>query len=146
METIFSKAQPQLLLHIIHRASDIDQQRKDVVPANQFLQMAAMKLPAGKTFRPHKHLFRFLEKALLAGDMSVSNYITQESWVVIKGRVKCILYDITDEIIAEPILEQGDCSITLRGGHNYEILEDDTLVYEYKTGPYEGQEKDKTFI
>jgi hypothetical protein len=25
-------------------------------------------------------------------------------------------------------------------------LEDNTLVYEYKTGPYEGQEFDKIFI
>ena len=26
------------------------------------------------------------------------------------------------------------------------ILEEDTIVYEYKTGPYEGQELDKVFI
>ena len=43
------------------------------------------------------------------------------------------------------ILNAGDSSFTLEGGHTYEILEDDTLVYEYKTGPYEGQEKDKVF-
>ena len=29
---------------------------------------------------------------------------------------------------------------------NYIILEDDTIVYEYKTGPYEGQEMDKVFL
>jgi hypothetical protein len=44
------------------------------------------------------------------------------------------------------ILHVGDASFTLEGGHNYEILEDNTLVYEYKTGPYEGQEMDKKFI
>ena len=44
------------------------------------------------------------------------------------------------------ILNVGDASFTLEGGHNYEILEDNTLVYEYKTGPYEGQEFDKIFI
>ena len=47
---------------------------------------------------------------------------------------------------AEPILKPGDASFTLEGGHNYLILEDNTLVYEYKTGPYEGQALDKTFI
>jgi hypothetical protein len=26
------------------------------------------------------------------------------------------------------------------------ILEENTLIYEYKTGPYEGQLLDKTFI
>ena len=51
-----------------------------------------------------------------------------------------------DTIISEPILYPGDCSMTFRGGHNYLILEDDTIVYEYKTGPYLGQEFDKEFI
>ena len=72
--------------------------------------------------------------------------IAQESWVVIKGSVKCIFYDIDDTIIEEIILEQSDLSMTFRGGHNYEILEDDTVVYEFKTGPYLGIEFDKTFI
>ena len=53
---------------------------------------------------------------------------------------------IIEAIIAEPVLEPGDASFTLEGGHTYTILEDDTLVYEYKTGPYEGQELDKVFI
>jgi len=66
--------------------------------------------------------------------------------VIISGKVKAILYDLDDTIISEPVLDTGDVSITLYGGHTYEILEDDTLVYEYKTGPYLGPEKDKEFI
>ena len=62
------------------------------------------------------------------------------------GSVKCIFYDLDDTLLVEPILYPGDASFTLEGGHNYEILEDDTLVYEYKTGPYEGQALDKTFL
>ena len=89
----------------------------------------------GKTFRPHKHITQHRQTD-----------ITQESWIVIQGRVKAILYDIDDTIIREPILEVGDCSMTFRGGHNYLCLEDDSIVYEYKTGPYTGQENDKTFI
>jgi len=53
---------------------------------------------------------------------------------------------LDDTIIATPILYPGDASFTLEGGHTYEILEDNTLVYEYKTGPYEGQALDKKFI
>ena len=48
--------------------------------------------------------------------------------------------------IEEPVLEAGDASVTLKGGHNFLILEDDTVVYEYKTGPYYGVEVDKDFI
>ena len=91
----------------------------------------------GKTFLPHKHITK---------DRHYPEQIAQESWVIIKGSVKCIFYDIDDNIIAEPILKEGDASFTLYGGHTYEILEDNTLVYEYKTGPYEGQKLDKVFI
>ena len=87
--------------------------------------------------------------AQVAGYLDQRHYteqIAQESWVVVKGSVKCTFYDIDDTIIATPILYSGDASFTLLGGHTYEILENDTIVYEYKTGPYEGQKLDKVFI
>ena len=59
---------------------------------------------------------------------------------------KTIICDIDGTLLVEPILDVGDCSVTLGGGHTYKILEDDTLVYEYKTGPYKGQQNDKEFI
>ena len=134
MEKIYSKTNPDLLLHIIYRFAEVEG-RTNIVPDDQYLQLASMKMNKGQTFKAHKHIIH--EK---------TTDIAQESWLVIKGSVKCILYDLDDKIIAEPILYPGDCSLTFRGGHNYLILEDDTIVYEYKTGPYFGQELDKTFI
>ena len=134
MEKIYSKIKPHTLLHIIYRLTDVDG-RTNVVPDDEFLQLASIRMKKGQTFQAHKHIIH--EK--------VTN-IAQESWLVVRGSVKCILYDLNDKIIAEPILNPGDCSLTFRGGHNYYILEDDTIVYEYKTGPYLGQELDKTFI
>lgn len=136
MEKIYSKVEPDKLLHIINRLSEIEG-RTEMVPENNFIQCATLKMEKDKTFKPHKHIekHRVHEKQ-----------IAQESWVVIKGSVKCIFYDIDDTIIAEPILYPGDASFTLYGGHTYLILEDDTIVYEYKTGPYEGQALDKTFL
>ena len=49
-------------------------------------------------------------------------------------------------MIHEDVLCAGDFSVTLYGGHNYEILEKNTFVYEYKTGPYYGVKLDKEFI
>ena len=56
------------------------------------------------------------------------------------------MYDLDDKIIHEQILNPGDITMTFRGGHNYIALEEDTIVYEYKTGPYKGQENDKVII
>jgi len=136
MEKIYSKIEPNKLLHIINRLAEIEG-REDVVPEENFIQCATLRMPKNKTFPPHKHITK---------DRHYPSQIAQESWVVIKGRVRCKLYDIDDTLIAEPILGSGDASFTLYGGHTYEILEEDTIVYEYKTGPYEGQKLDKIFI
>lgn len=123
------------LLHIINRKEEITN-RTNVCPDDEFLQLATMRMPSGMTFKPHKHIYKDGPEKVIA----------QESWIVIQGKVKVILYDIDDTIIHEDVIFPGDCSITFRGGHNYEILEDDTIVYEYKTGPYQGIEMDKDFI
>ena len=134
MEKLFSKVEKNTLLHLVYRCSEITD-RTNIAPENEFLQLASLKMKKGQTFKAHKHIKH--EK--------ITN-IAQESWLVIKGSVKCMFYDLNDELLAEPVLYPGDCSMTFRGGHNYLILEDDTIVYEYKTGPYFGQELDKVFI
>tara|TARA_R110002020_G_scaffold2117_3_gene9638 strand:+ start:12122 stop:12541 length:420 start_codon:yes stop_codon:yes gene_type:complete len=136
MEKIYSRVEPDKLLHIINRLSEI-KGRTEIIPEDNFIQCATLKMEKDKTFPPHKHITK---------DRHYPKQIAQESWVVIKGKVQCIFYDIDDTIIAKPILEAGDASYTLYGGHTYKILEEDTIVYEYKTGPYEGQKLDKTFI
>ena len=135
MKKIYSKTNPKILLHLVASINDLDGNRIDIAPEDEFLQLAILKMNKGKTFQPHKHIS--IEKI---------TDIAQESWFVFRGKVKCIFYDIDDSIIDEPILNEGDISMTFRGGHNYEILEDNTIVLEYKTGPYLGQEFDKKFI
>ena len=136
IEKIYSKVNPDKLLHMVVRKEDIAPGRVDIVPEEHFIQCSVLDMEKGKTFKPHKHIWKERTR----------NVIAQESWIVIQGSVKCIFYDIDDSMITESILKPGDASFTLYGGHTYEILEDNTLVYEYKTGPYEGQKLDKVFI
>ena len=139
MKKIYSKTQPGKLLHVVHRLTDVinrKTQRLDLVSEDEFIQCSSLKMPIGTTFKAHKHIWKTGE----------DNVIAQESWVVIIGSVKCYFYDLDDTLLETVTLFVGDASFTLAGGHNYEILQDDTIVYEYKTGPYKGQELDKTFI
>ena len=133
VKKIYSEIEEGMLLHIICSPSEIDQPRTDIVASEEFLQLAVLKYEKGRTFVPHKHIIKEVPRAS----------ITQESWVVLKGKVKAIFYDLNDEVLTTEILNEGELSITFHGGHNYEILEDDTLVLEYKTGPYYGQTRDK---
>lgn len=132
----FSKVDPSKLLHVVVRKEDLTPGRVEVVPEDNFIQCALLNMEKGKTFKPHRHIFKERTR----------NVIAQESWVVIQGSVKCTFYDLDNSVLVEPILNPGDASFTLEGGHTYTILEDNTLVYEYKTGPYEGQALDKIFL
>ena len=138
IEKIFSKVEKDKLLHIVYRPDNSQTDyRENIIESNNFIQCSFLRLPKSKTFIPHKHIKK---------DRRYEQQIAQESWVVIKGSVKCFFYDIDDTIVEEIILEENDLSMTFRGGHNYEILENDTIVYEFKTGPYLGIEFDKKFI
>ena len=136
MLKIYSRQDPAVLCHMVNRGEDI-QDRTNLSPDSEFLQVSTLRLPRGHTFRPHQHIWK---------PAPCAEVIAQESWVVIKGSVRVTFYDIDGSFIRHEILRYGDASITWQGGHTYEILEDDTVVYEYKTGPYQGQELDKKFI
>lgn len=137
MTRIYSKKDPNNLLHMIVQKSMVGEGRTDLCKEQEFLQCAALRFEKGKTFKPHQHKWHTTAPHLR---------IAQESWVVIIGLVKVFFYDIDGTLLHTDLLAPGDASFTFEGGHNYEILAENTFVYEFKTGPYLGQEHDKEFI
>lgn len=135
MKKIYSNIDKNLLLHTVYRYNNISEQRVDISPENEYLQVAAFELPLHKTFRPHKH--NLCQKIVT---------IPQESWVILRGSVKVSYYDIDDSLLDEIILNSGDLTITYRGGHTYTAISDEVRVYEFKVPQYTGQSDDKTFI
>jgi hypothetical protein len=144
MKKIYSKTKPGTLLHIVNRLNDPEMEdlqekkgggRVDIAPETEFLQVAALQMNAGKTFKAHKHITH-----------KKTTDIAQESWVVLSGSVNATFYDLDDTVISEELLSAGDLSLTFRGGHNYKAMSPNTFVYEFKTGPYLGQKLDKSFI
>jgi len=136
MEEIYSKINPNKRLHILFRRSEIVKGRLDIITGENFIQCSALNLEKGQTFKAHQHVWKNGPEKVIA----------QESWVVVAGRVKCLFYDTDGKYLCDRVLNQGDASFTLEGGHNYVSLLPNTLVYEYKTGPYQGQALDKIFL
>jgi len=133
MEKIYSQIRPGILLHVINRVEEITEQRQDLSSNEEYLQVACLSMNKEKIVKAHKHLqnIRTID-------------ITQESWIVIKGKIKITLYDLDDKLLKDTILKTGDCLVTFRGGHEMLVLEDGTVIYEFKNGPYLGKEKDNT--
>jgi hypothetical protein len=137
MERIYSKVQPDLLLHVIFRFQDFNAPRTEVLESHNFLQSSAIRGNEGMTFRPHRHIEKVVSR---------EHEVTQECQVIIRGVIECSLFDIDDTLLEEKRLKEGDAFYTLRGGHGFKILEDDTCILEFKSSPYEGQSRDKIFI
>ena len=123
--------------HLVYSAEEFSDGMTELVEPSNFIQCMFLKLPKGKIFNAHQHLWK---------DSPNKQTIAQESWVVLKGSAKGYFYDIDGEHLSTITLKEGDITFTLEGGHHFEILEDDTMIYEFKTGPYEGVEKDKVFL
>jgi cupin fold WbuC family metalloprotein len=136
MKIIYSRIDHQKILHIVVRQSEFTEPRQDLLGTENVLQCSALRLSKGTTFRPHQHLWKRGPEMVIA----------QESWVVISGEVKCHFFDTDGKHLCDEVLLPGDASFTLEGGHTYTSLTDNTFVYEYKTGPYEGQRLDKVFL
>jgi len=130
-----------LLHEIIRPASMLEPfselSRVDFSETGEFLQGALMEIPPGHSFRPHLHLER---------ERSFSNLRAQEAWVVIRGNVEVDYYSESGVFLCTEALSAGDVTISFRGGHGYRTLDEGTLVYEFKSGPYEGQTVDKRFL
>jgi oxalate decarboxylase/phosphoglucose isomerase-like protein (cupin superfamily) len=96
------------------------------------LQFSALRYKKGKVFQHHVHKPRprTIEK-------------TQECWVVLKGKVKVFVYDQQKNLLHEQNMRSGQFFISYRGGHGYEILEDETIVTESKLGDFIDVEGDK---
>ena len=133
---IYSNVDPNKLIHMVCIPKNVKEKRIDIVPPSEYMQLSILNMEKDKTFPPHKHIYKEVPNQAIA----------QESWAVLQGKVEAFFYDLDDKFLESVILEPGDVSITLYGGHTYKILEDDTLVLEYKTGPYYGQKLDKEFL
>lgn len=65
---------------------------------------------------------------------------TAETYILLRGSLKMIFYndekEITDEFVLDP--KNGEYGINIPKGqwHTIEVLEEDTVIFEVKDGPY----------
>ena len=136
MKKFYSQIKKNVLLHVINYKDDIVK-RTNIAPENEFLQLCYLNLNKDKKFLPHKHFWKKNKQ---------KKRIVQESWILIKGLAKVYLYDLNDKLLISKTLKPGDVSITFAGGHRLEVLKNNTIIYEHKNGPYEGQKKDLIYL
>lgn len=123
----------QNLLVIYMRLKDWTMGLDFITEDSQSLQVGTWFYPKGKKLDRHQH--NLVER---------KTNITQECVTLLAGSMKVGVYDLSRAYVTEFIMQAGDFAIFLQGGHEYEILEDDTRVLETKNGPFLGVDIDKT--
>ena len=106
--------------------------RYDLTDEDKFLQISFLNLKKGKVVPPHRHLIK-----------TKKTNISNESWIVISGKIMVKFYDLDESIVYEDILNKGDLSILFQGGHELKALTKNTRIFEIKNGPYLGAKKEK---
>ena len=102
------------------------------------LQIARWNHPKGYQCKPHIH-----------NESPKTIYMVEEAIFVRGGELRVTFYGEDGEPIATRILREGDICHTLDCGHGYEVLTDDTRVFEFKNGPFPGDDeydKERTLL
>lgn len=131
---IFSKKKGLLVAKIFF-FKNIKNKRNDICPESEFIQLSTQVLEKGREVKAHSHL-----------NIQRKSNITQEVWIILRGKVEASIFDLNKTIIKKIILKSGDCLVLFRGGHGFKNLSKDTIFYEIKNGPYYGKDKDTAEI
>jgi hypothetical protein len=135
MKRIYSKLDSEKLVLGVIRYGEISEYRTDLSPDEEYLQVSGRRLTMGTRVGAHKHI-----------PIDRNTDVTQEAWIVFQGCIKGTFYDLDDSFLYETEIREGDIVVLYRGGHALEVLEEDTVFYELKTGPYYGEKADKLVI
>jgi len=70
--------------------------------------------------------------------------LLNEVLYVVQGSIRANLYDDEKRLIASEEVRQNEFIILLSGGHGFEPLTDNSIIFEAKNGPFVSVEHDKT--
>ena len=111
--------------------------RVNLTPEKEYLQASIIKFKKKLTIKSHNHLKHPVVK---------NKRPIQESWILIKGKAKIFYFDTNKKLLKTLTMKPGDISISFGGGHRLDVEKVNTIIYEYKTGPYKGSKKDLKYF
>lgn len=132
MKKVYSKSEPEKLLHVIIDTNEPFENRADLTSAEQWLQVSVLNLAKGRKVNPHIHNPREQVASSAPG-------VTQECWIVLRGEIKASLFDLDRNLLHEQKMPPGHVLVTFYGGHSLES-EIGALMVECKNGPYLGRD------
>ena len=134
MNIHYIKHNKSTVAYIIKNAAKI-KGKEFIDRKNDFLQVGLMNLKKDEEIRAHYHLHQ---------NKNITK--NQEVLIILEGEMKVYFYsNKSHQPITTANIISGDILVLLNCGHGFKIIKPTKLI-EVKQGPYEGQNKDKSFI
>ena len=96
---IFSKKK-KILIAKLFFLKNLKKKRNDICPSNEFIQLSAQVLEKGRILKAHSHL-----------NIQRKSNITQEIWLVFKGKIEASIFDLDKKIITHLFICTHVCGV-----------------------------------
>ena len=109
--------------------------RVNLTEPNQIMQVSLARMSQFHSVQKHKHLP--IERSTIG---------TSEGWLVLKGRFEVEIFDTDHTSVGKFYLKKLDMILTFNGGHSLYATKHNSIICEFKNGPFKGSDSDKIYF
>lgn len=71
---------------------------------------------------------------------------TGEGWLVLNGSFEVEIFDINQSRLGKYLLKKYDMILMFNGGHSLHATKKNSILFEFKNGPFKGSDSDKIYF
>lgn len=109
--------------------------RINLTELSQIIQASLIKMTRFQSVPKHEHL-------------PIERYTTGtgEGWLVLNGSFEAEIFDIDQTSLGKYLLKKFDIILMFNGGHSLYATKKNSVIFEFKNGPFKGSDSDKIYF
>lgn len=109
--------------------------RTNLAEPDQIIQASLIKMTRFQSVPSHEHL-------------PIERYTTGtgEGWLVLNGSFEAEIFDIDQTSLGKYLLKKFDMILMFNGGHSLHATKKNSVIFEFKNGPFKGSDSDKIYF
>ena len=109
--------------------------RTNLTEPSQIIQTSLINMTRFQSVPRHEHL-------------PIERYTTGtgEGWLVLNGSFEVEIFDIDQTSLGRYLLKKFDVILMFNGGHSLYATKKNSVIFEFKNGPFKGSDSDKIYF
>ena len=109
--------------------------RTNLTEPSQIIQASLINMTRFQSVPRHEHL-------------PIERYTTGtgEGWLVLNGSFEVEIFDIDQTSLGKYLLKKFDLILMFNGGHSLYATKKNSVIFEFKNGPFKGSDSDKIYF